>query len=82
MGIYQNIKNEVTLRTINARGDKGILKVNMIQTKIIKLFFIMAIGTIIRILIGIILLIVPGILAITFGARYLIYYIFRTDVCL
>lgn len=30
MGIYQNIKNEVTLRTINARGDKGILKVNMI----------------------------------------------------
>ena len=36
----------------------------------------MAPGTIIRILIGIILLIVPGILAIIFGARYLIYYIF------
>ena len=36
----------------------------------------MAPGTIIRILIGIILLIVPGILAFIFGAKYLIYYIF------
>ena len=27
MSIYQNIKNEVTLRTINVRGDKGILKI-------------------------------------------------------
>lgn len=27
MSIYQNIKNEVTLRTINARGNKGILKI-------------------------------------------------------
>lgn len=27
MSIYQNIKNEVTLRAINARGDKGILKI-------------------------------------------------------
>lgn len=27
MGIYQNIKNEVILRTINARGDKEILKI-------------------------------------------------------
>ena len=36
----------------------------------------MAPGTIIRILIGIILLIVPGILAFIFGAKCLIYYIF------
>ena len=27
MNTYQNIKNEVTLRTINVRGNKGILKI-------------------------------------------------------
>lgn len=36
----------------------------------------MARGTIIRILIGVILLIVPGILSIIFGKEYLLYYVF------